>query len=146
MTKLLTQCAVKGRQEISDSKRVAIAAIDFGTTFCSLAYSLSDDDKVNLIELNPHQQRVPTAILLRKQGLATDGTQQLVIHKFGFDAQHRTIALTEEERPDHVYFELVKMLLYSDNQVTAVHVHVYVRWERFDEHFKEKYEWRYRWF
>ena len=63
MAKLLTQRAVKGRQEIRDRKRVAIAAIDFGTTFCSLAYTLSDEDKVNLIELNRHhQQRVPTAI------------------------------------------------------------------------------------
>ena len=70
MAKLLTQRAVKGCEEIRGHKQVAIAAIDFGTTFCSLAYTLSDDDKVNLIELNPHQQRVPTAILLRKQGLA----------------------------------------------------------------------------
>ena len=119
MDKLLTQPAVKGCQEIRDRKRVSIAAIDFGTTFCSLAYTLSDDDKVNLIELNPHQQRVPNAILLRKQGSAADrgGTPELVIQNFGFEAQYGTITLTEEERPHYVYFELVKMLLYTGNQV-----------------------------
>ena len=119
MAKFLTQRAVKGRQEVRDRKRIQpIAAIDFGTTFCSLAYTLSDDDTVNLIELNPHHQRVPTAILLRKQGLAADrDTPQLVIQKFGFEAQNGTITLTEEERPHYVYFELVKMLLYNTNQV-----------------------------
>ena len=117
MSKFLTQRAAKVRQEIRGRKRDAIAAIDFGTTFCSLAYTLSDDDTVNLIELNHHQHRVPTAILLRKQGLAADGTLKMVTQKFGFDAQYGTITLTEEERPHHVYFELVKMLLYTDNQV-----------------------------
>ena len=142
MAKLLAQPAVKGCQEVRDRKRVAIAAIDFGTTFCSLAYTLSDEDTVNFIELDHmhHQQRVPTAILLRKYGLTADGTPQLEVKKFGFEAQHGISTLTEEELPHHVYFELVKMLLYSDNQVTAVHV--YVRWERFDEQFKEKHEWQ----
>ena len=122
MAKLLTQRADKGCQEmIRGRKRVAIAAIDFGTMFCSLAYTLSDNDTVNLVELNPYQQRtwrVPTAILLRKQGLAADGrSPQLVIQKFGFEAQDGIVTLTEEERPHYVYFELVKMLLYAGNQV-----------------------------
>ena len=116
MDKLLTQrAAVKEHKEIRGRKRVAIAAIDFGTTSCSLAYTMSGE--VILIELNRHHQRVPTAILLHKQGLAADGRPQLMIKHFGFDAQHETTTLTEGERPDHVYFELVKMLLFSDNQV-----------------------------
>ena len=125
MANLLAQPAAKVSilQEISDRKRVAIAAIDFGTTFCSLAYTLPDEDTVNLIELNSHQQRVPTAILLRKKGVTADGTPELmVIENFGFDAQSATITLLEKERTHRVYFELVKMLLH--NQVPYFRVEV----------------------
>ena len=62
MARLLADRAVRTYQEIRDRKRVAIAAIDFGTTFCSLAYTLPHEDTVNFVELNKHQQRVPTAI------------------------------------------------------------------------------------
>ena len=121
MARLLTQRAVKGSQAISDRKRVAIASIDFGTTFCSLAYTLPDEDAVNLVELNTHQQRVPTAILLRKKDVTADGIPELMVTYFGFDAQAETITLLDEERSYHVYFEFVKMLLY--NQVLTVHVY-----------------------
>ena len=111
---LLTERAVPTSQEIKDcNKRGAIAAIDFGTTFCSLAYNLPNEDAVNFVELNPgHQPRVPTAILLRKQTVA-GGIPELVIQDFGSDAQNRATTLLDEERPDHIYFELVKMLLYK---------------------------------
>ena len=110
---LLAERAVPTSQEIRDCKRVAIAAIDFGSTFCSLAYNLPHEDTVNFVELNPGQQpRVPTAILLRKQRGAS-GIPELTIQDFGFDAQNRTTKLLDEERPDHIYFELVKMLLYK---------------------------------
>ena len=111
---LLAERAVRTSQEIRDCKQVAIAAIDFGTTFCSLAYNLPHENTVNFVELNPHWQlRVPTAILLRKQRVA-GSIPELVIQDFGFDAQNRLTTLLDEERPDHIYFELVKMLLYKD--------------------------------
>ena len=116
MARLLADRAVRTYQEIRDRKRVAIAAIDFGTTFCSLAYTLPHEDTVNFVELNKHQHctRVPTAILLQKQTVA-GGTQELMmIRDFGFEAQSQTSTLLNEERPDHIYFELVKMLLYND--------------------------------
>ena len=121
MAKLLAERAVRTSQEIRDCKRIAIAAIDFGTTFCSLAYTLPNEDVVNFVELSDqHQQRVPTAILLRKQsGVIADGIPtllppELVIKAFGFDAQSKTTTLMDYEHPNHIYFELVKMLLYND--------------------------------
>ena len=90
-----------------------IAAIDFGTTLCSLAYNLPDEDVVNFVELNHHQQRVPTAILLQKQSVAGD-IPELVIRNFGFDAQYRAFTLLDKECQDHIYFELVKLLLYNE--------------------------------
>ena len=114
MAKLLAEPADRTSQLIRDCKRIAIAAIDFGTTFCSLAYALPNEDVVNFVELNHHQQRVPTAILLRKQRVIADGIPALMIEAFGFDAQSQTTTLLDDERPDCIYFELVKMLLYND--------------------------------
>ena len=110
---LLAERAVRTSQEIKDRKQVAIAAIDFGTTFCSLAYTLPKEDTVNFVELNHHHQRVPTAILLRRKQAVAGGIPKLTIRDFGFAAQYETTNLLEEERPNHIYFELVKMLLYK---------------------------------
>ena len=118
--RLLAERADQSSQEIiiRDRKRVAIAAIVFGTTFCSLAYTLPHQDTVNFVELNPGQQpRVPTAILLRKPRqvwVSAGGTPWVTIRHFGFEAQSRTTTLQDDERPDHIYFELVKMLLYNN--------------------------------
>ena len=119
--RLLATRAVRSSQEIRDRKQVAIAAIDFGTTFCSLAYNLPSEDAVNFVELNsPYQHRVPTAILLQKQEAIADGIPKLImIRNFGFDAQSTTTELLDKERPKHIYFELVKMLLYNDKVLAS---------------------------
>ena len=51
-----------------------VAAIDFGTTFCSLAYTTSTGTvepspapKINTLQLNEYYGRVPTAILLKQR-------------------------------------------------------------------------------
>ena len=110
MANLLTSTAKKTLfQEVaSDRDALAIAAVDFGTTFCSLAYSLSNKEAVSLIELNPSQTRVPTSLLLQR---TADGTLQ--VRDFGFEAQSEATKLIGDECANHVYFELVKMLLYN---------------------------------
>ena len=45
-----------------------IAAIDFGTTYCSLAYKTKEDPGVTVVRLDSSVQRVPNAILLRVTG------------------------------------------------------------------------------
>ena len=45
-----------------------IAAIDFGTTYCSLAYKTKGDPGVTVVRLDSFFQRVPNAILLRVTG------------------------------------------------------------------------------
>ena len=118
--RLLATRAVGSFQEIRVRERVAIAAIDFGTTFCSLAYNLPNEDAVNFVELNPsYHHRVPTAILLRKQGAIADGIPKLMIQDFGSGAQSKTTELLDKERPKYIYFELVKMLLYNDKVLAS---------------------------
>ena len=43
-----------------------IAALDFGTTYCSLAITTVGDDKASCLKLDTYRSRVPNAILLRR--------------------------------------------------------------------------------
>ena len=45
-----------------------IAAIDFGTTYCSLAYKTKGDPEVTVMRLDSSVQRIPNAILLKVVG------------------------------------------------------------------------------
>ena len=85
-----------------------IAAIDFGTTNCSLAYitvgSLPEEGPVRL-PLNETYYRVPTAILFKPDGS---------IDSFGYDARAQYLNLDDEERLEYAYFEQIKMTLQHD--------------------------------
>ena len=85
-----------------------IAAIDFGTTNCSLAYitvgSLPEEGPVRL-PLNETYYRVPTAILFKPDGS---------IDSFGYDARSEYFDLDDEDRLKYAYFEQIKMNLQHD--------------------------------
>ena len=121
-TSLLAAPAARNTVPLKSQRDLPIAAVDFGTTFCSLAYSLSDADTVKLVDLNPMKVRVPTALLLKH---SPNGT--LCTCEFGFDAQTSVTTLVGEERKTHLYFELVKMLLHNHDTVSRdtdlLHVH-----------------------
>ena len=93
--------------------RQNIAAIDFGTTFVSLAYATRGDDKVNTFKLNSTFERVPNAILLKK----VDGNK-CVVEDFGFKAQDTYCKVRPRELPNYIYFERIKMLLERDEVST----------------------------
>ena len=85
-----------------------VVSIDFGTTFCSVAFTLKDTPgkSVENIELEPGRKRIPTAILLH-------GDQQLLrVADFGACAQENVTTLTRSElQNNYLYFELFKMRL-----------------------------------
>lgn len=97
-----------------------IAAIDFGTTYCSIAYTTEAGDGINTIQLNNYHARVPTAILLKKRELVNDPSTglsigvQCSINSFGYEAQQKYQKLKTKERPDYIYFERMKMRLQHD--------------------------------
>ena len=91
----------------SAGKRQRIAAIDFGTTSCSLAYTLSDKDHVVNMGLNWVLERVPTAILLKKIG---PFPHSFKVAKFGFQAQDEITKLGAKLQ-EYIYFECFKMKL-----------------------------------
>ena len=87
-----------------------IAAIDFGTKNCSLAY-ITENDRLELTQgvpklpLNGTYLRVPTAILLNHEGQ---------IEAFGHDARTLYGNLEDHEQESYFYFEEIKMNLLRD--------------------------------
>ena len=87
-----------------------IAAIDFGTTNCSVAFTAAGDLKgPHLLPFNDDFHRVPTAILF-----ASDGS----VKAFGYDARTEYINLDDDERLQCAYFEQIKMNLQHDEVST----------------------------
>ena len=99
--------------------RQTIAAIDFGTTFVSLAYTTSGDDKVNTLKLHSTFERVPNAILLKK----VPGNK-CVVEDFGSKAQASYCKIRPSEQQNYIYFERIKMLLERDEVSTVLNVNL----------------------
>ena len=97
-----------------------IAAIDFGTTFVSLAYTTSGDDKVYTLKLHSTYERVPNAILLKR----VPGNK-CVVEDFGSKAQASYCKIRTSEQQNYIYFERIKMLLERD-EVSIVSVTVVI--------------------
>ena len=97
-----------------------IAAIDFGTTYCSIAYTTEAGDGISTMKLNEVYTRVPTAILLKRKGLVNDPSTGLSIgveckiDSFGYEAQSKYQKLRMNDRSQYIYFERMKMRLQHD--------------------------------
>ena len=122
-----------------------IAAIDFGTTFCSLAFAtvgnpelIVDMERVeiNTMQLNKYHPRVPTAILLKEAKSADRDSEDDPVSKtceyevvaFGYEAVKRHSALKPIERSEYLYFERFKMTLQQDEVTKLGHCyyHYYI--------------------
>ncbi len=99
-----------------------VAAIDFGTTNCSVAYLTASDDPQKgpqRLTLNSTHNRVPTAILFNQNGKFAS---------FGHEARNDYIqSLDDAERLNYYYFEEIKMNLQLDEVsliqfINAVHL------------------------
>ena len=84
-----------------------IAAIDFGTTSVSLAYTTKGDDTVSTFkfETEDHSTRIPNAILLKKSG------RDMTVIALGSSARKTFASLRPNEFSEYVYFERIKMLM-----------------------------------
>ena len=93
-----------------------IAAIDFGTTNCSVAYTTvgsGSEEGPRRLPLNTTYHRVPTAILFNP-----DGT----INSFGYDARAEYLSLDDKDRLEYAYFEQIKMNLQHDKVLKYMHL------------------------
>ena len=85
-----------------------IAAIDFGTTFCSLAYTTRGDSEISVLTLCGIYKRVPIAILLEK------GVDKCRVVEFGYRAQDAYARLRPNDCVNYIYFEMTKMISEKD--------------------------------
>ena len=88
-----------------------IAAIDFGTTSVSLAYTIKGDVRVNnlVLEMNESNEltRVRNAILLKKEK-----SNKITVAAFGRDATKKFTLITRKDLySDYICFERIKILM-----------------------------------
>ena len=79
-----------------------VAAIDFGSTYCSVAYTLQGEEEIFKLPLDGPLTRVPNTILIEKKSYTVDA--------FGHGAQRRFSQLKEQQ--NYLLFERIKMNLY----------------------------------
>ena len=108
-----------------------IAAINFGTTFCSLAFATVKNPnlvdtrsvEINMVRLNGYYTRVPTVILLREldstsfascDNLPVSRTCDYEVDSFGYDALTQLCSLKASQWSKYLYFEQFKMTLQQD--------------------------------
>lgn len=97
-----------------------VAAIDFGTTNCSLAYIItgrsesSAPKNPNLLSFDGVFYRIPTAVLFGKNGSVTH---------FGETAREMYSNQDEEDQLECAYFEQIKMNLQQDEVGYTILVH-----------------------
>lgn len=92
-----------------------IAAVDFGTTSVSLAYSTIGDNTVNTFKFET-KERVPNAILLKRAD--EKGSREIggpmTVEAFGTAAQLKFTTMRGSQYENYIYFERIKMLMKRD--------------------------------
>ena len=84
-----------------------IAAIDFGTSSLSVAYTTPTDGRIKLVPLHSTYERVPNAILIMKD------QQQCKVIGVGYKAQN-IYGDIKKGSQNFIYFERIKTLLERD--------------------------------
>ena len=90
---------------------IAIAAIDFGTTFCSLSYLDPDKGSTEIFKISQTYDRVPTALLVKRNELED---MKFVEINIGYRAQSMYKNIPTARYKDYLYFECFKMQLRDD--------------------------------
>ena len=107
-----------------------IAAIDFGTTSVSLAFTTKGDDKVSnfILDTEEKSTRVPNAVLLKKE----EG-KKISVAAFGSIARSRFTSMRKNDHSDYIYFERIKMLMKRE-KVKVYSLIVLIRSNQFTEY------------
>ena len=95
-----------------------IAAIDFGTTSVSLAYTTKGDDKISVFPLGLDTEtkslRVLNVILFSAKG------GNVVVEAFGANARKKYGAMKQSDYSSYIYFERIKMLMRREKVYIAL--------------------------
>ena len=88
-----------------------VAAIDFGTTYCSLAYMTEGDQEPTMMNFEYTYPRVPTSLLLKRND--DDGTAE--VKCFGYEARREYTRTRPKLQHQYIYFDRVKMNLKEED-------------------------------
>ena len=95
--------------DVIQQRSKCTAAIDFGTSSLSVAYTTPlDGGETRILQLHKTYERVPNAILLRIEG------EECYVEDIGLEAQIMYSKLKVSSRVGQVYFERIKNILYRD--------------------------------
>ena len=83
-----------------------VAAIDFGTTFCSVAYILQGSKEILKLPIDGPLTRVPNAILVERK--------TNTVMAFGSRARENFSLMKKGDRDKVIFFERMKMILYRE--------------------------------
>ena len=93
-----------------------VAVIDFGTTYCSLAYMTEGDQEPTMMNFNYTYPRVPTSLLLKRND--DDGTVE--VSSFGKDARREYTRTRPKLQHQYIYFDRVKMNLKEEEDTEVL--------------------------
>ena len=85
-----------------------VAAIDFGTSFCSLSYQVSGWDR-SILRIHDTYDSVLSALLVKKEGTTIE------VVDIGYPAQTKYKNLPKTKYKEYLYFECFKMQLRDEN-------------------------------
>jgi hypothetical protein len=110
-----------GRERISKSGKVLVAAIHFGTTFSGYAYSFNHDYETDPTKVSANRSWVAGSAALMSLKTPTilllDNKKQFVA--FGYEAEKRySEIVADEEQKNYYYYRRFKMLLYKVSRLT----------------------------
>ena len=93
-----------------------VAAIDFGTTYCSLAYMTEGDQEPTMMNFEYTYPRVPTSLLLKRND--DDGTVE--VKCFGYEARREYTRTRPKLQHQYIYFDRVKMNLKEEEDTEVL--------------------------
>ena len=93
-----------------------VAAIDFGTTYCSLAYITEGDQEPTMMNFEYTYPRVPTSLLLKRND--DDGTVN--VKCFGYEARREYTRIRPKSQHQYIYFDRVKMNLKEEENTEVL--------------------------
>ena len=91
-----------------------IAALDIGTTYCSLAIIIEGEEFPYCIKLDGYRPRVLNAILLKKEQYSNPTSICCIVKEFGPRAQDVYTRLKPDTIHEYLLFERIKMNLQHD--------------------------------
>ena len=98
-----------------DGGKKCVAAIDFGTTCCTVEYKTSWSKDIQCYRFERIYTRVPNAVMI---GIQNDG--KITVESYGLAAQREYNHRGTGTHPagDMIYFERIKMMLERDQVCT----------------------------